>query len=165
MSDRNTGRWTVAALLLSALWSRGALGQIVINEIVADERTASSGTTSETREFIELYNAGNSAVDLSGYSMKYWNLVSPGSYFPAVDTIDPGTTLPSHGYYVIGNAAVPNVNKVVGSGGIDLFAGANTVFELHDSADALVDAVGLETFRGTELDFARPEQLPQIGRG
>src|SRR5689334_20975270 len=83
MSDRRMGSWTAAALLLSALWSRGALGQIVINEIVADERTASSGTTSETREFIELYNAGNSPVDISGYSMKYWNLVSPGSYYPA----------------------------------------------------------------------------------
>jgi hypothetical protein len=160
------GGWVVGALLLSALWSRGACGQIVINEVVADERTAgSTPLAAEPREFIELYNAGNSPVDISGYSMKYWDLTTPGTYFPPIDTIDPGTTLPAGGYYVIGNGAVPNVNKVIGTGGNDLFEDNNTVFELHDASDALVDAVGLETFRETELQFATPGQLTQMGRG
>lgn len=145
-------------------------GQVVINEIVEDERQADSSDTTDTRDFIELYNAGNSAVNVGNYTMNYWQLgtaaTTPGSYFPTHDTIPAGTMLAAHGYYVFGNTGVPNLNQDLGTG--DLYPHLNAIFELRNgtqTTDPLVDAVGLDTFRTPELLNATQEQLDQIAHG
>ncbi len=156
-----------AAVWFAATSSRG---QVVINEIVEDEQDAGSTDVTDNREFIELYNAGVSAVDISGWTMNYWLLgdsANPGSYFGVSDEIPSGTTLASHAYYVIGADSVPNVNLPLGSN-IDLFPNLNTIFELRDGpqgSGALVDALGLDTFRTPELQYASQEQLDQIANG
>ena len=73
----------------------------------------------DTREFVELYNAGGSAVDISG-----WTLTSKqiGSNFNLAAgtktyTIPASQSIPAGGFYVIGAAGVPNVNFPLTSGG------------------------------------------------
>src|SRR6478735_9173281 len=65
---RRISRGVVGAAVLMIVSS--AWGQITINEFVDDERTASAGQVfPDTREFVELYNAGGSAVDISGWKI------------------------------------------------------------------------------------------------
>jgi hypothetical protein len=154
-----------------ALYGGRACGQITINEIVEDEQDFETTDVTDNREFIELYNAGNSAVDISNYTMHYYLLgtgASPvGSYFLSHDTIPSGTSLASHAYYVIGADSVPHVNLPLGSN-IDLFPNANTIFELRtgpNTTDTLLDAVGIDTFRDPELHTATQEQVDQVAAG
>ncbi|MCC7085371.1 MAG: lamin tail domain-containing protein [Pirellulales bacterium] len=150
---------------------QNVVAQVVINEIVDDERAADSTQVSDTREFIELYNAGNSAVDISGWTLKYWQLgaaTGAGSYFGTTDTIQAGTLLASHDYFVIGANGVPNLDLDLGAN-IDLFpdsttAIGGTIFELWNGA-TLIDAVGMETYRNQELANADQAQLDQIAFG
>src|SRR3954471_10134980 len=158
------------ALLVAgaAMWIGGpsAFGQVVINEIVHDERQADSTQIPDTREFIELYNSGNAAVNIGDWVMKYWQLgttAGGGSYFATSDTIPTGTSLASHAYYVIGATGVPHVNLDLGTS--DLFPDTNTIFELRNPANVLVDALGVQTFRNVELANATQEQLDQIAAG
>ena len=100
-----------AALLLSTL---AASGQIVINEIMYHPYEPWPPTqpakTTNASEYIELYNAGTSAVDLSEY--RFDNGVD--FVFPA------GTVIPAGGYLVVcGNTAAftgyyPAVTNFIG---------------------------------------------------
>jgi hypothetical protein len=69
---------------------------IKINEV-----RFSSGA-SPTNQFIELYNAGDSAVDLAG-----WTLIHTPSQWASVTlaTIPAGTKLAAHGFYLLGLAS------------------------------------------------------------
>ncbi len=157
----------VAGLFLTR---HNAMAQVVINEIVEDERAADSTQVPDTREFIELYNSGNSAVDISGWTLNYWQLgtaAGAGSYFATFDTVPNGTSLASHAYYVVGASGVPNVNLDLGAN-IDLFPDTNSIFELWNGpreTATLLDAVGMETFRNVELTNANQAQLDQIAAG
>lgn len=139
-----------------------AFGQlVVINEIVEDEQSATSSDISpDTREFVELYNADTVAVDLDGWTLSFYDL--------GVGSTTITDTLPSHvlnpgEYFVIGAPGVPNVNYSPVA--TDLWPNGNSIFELRSPDTTLVDAVGLETFRGTELANATQEQLDQLKVG
>src|SRR4051812_3472186 len=165
----------------AAVWfaSSTSFGQIVINEIVEDEQDfESTDIAPDTRDFLELYNAGNAPVDITGWQLNYFQLgtaVGNASYFATADTITntatPGNPviIPSHGYYVLGNDGVPHVNQALGAA-IDLYPHANAIFELWNGDRAggtatLVDAVGIDTFRGAELSNASQAQVDQIAAG
>src|SRR5258705_6981037 len=91
-------------------------GQVVINEIVEDEQDfESTDIAPDTRDFVELYNAGNAAMDITGWQLNYYQLgtaAGNGSYFATADTIsntaNPGNPVivPAHSYYVLGNDGV-----------------------------------------------------------
>lgn len=143
------------------LGSRASLAQVVINEIVEDEQDFETTDTPDTREFVELYNAGNSPVDISGWTLGGLNI--DDSVGP-VDTFPVGSTIPAHGYFVIGAASVPNVNYTPVAG--ELWGNGKTIFELRNPSligSTLVDAVALETFRTSETDLLTQEQLDQVG--
>jgi Bacterial Ig-like domain/Lamin Tail Domain/Secretion system C-terminal sorting domain len=74
-----------------------ASAQVVINEVYGGG--GNSGAT-YTNDFIELYNNGISAVDLTGWSLQYTS--STGTAW----TVTPLTgSIPPHGYYLIQEAA------------------------------------------------------------
>jgi endonuclease I len=76
-----------------------ATGGLVINEVDYDQ------PSTDTAEFVELYNAGASPVSLAGLTLELHN----GSTSTVYDTIDlsgAGATLPAGGYLVIGAASV-----------------------------------------------------------
>jgi hypothetical protein len=142
--------------------SSKGFGQVVINELVEDEQDFETTDVADTREFIELYNAGGSAVDIGGWTTSYFNLTDGTTFF--TDTIPLNTMLAANDYYVIGASGVPNVDLDLGSG-IDLFPNTNFIFELKNPDGVLIDAVGVETFRGVELANATQAHLDQMNAG
>src|SRR4051812_22284011 len=94
------------------LLSARANGQVVINELVEDEQDfdSTNDIAPDTREFVELYNAGNAPVNIENWSIGTIQLSTglPYASFP----LPAGATIPANGYYVIGSGggAVPNVN-------------------------------------------------------
>jgi gliding motility-associated-like protein len=89
--------------LIILLGSTSSRGQVVINELGIAPACASCNAAGGG-EFIELFNAGCSPVDISCYVL-VWTGISGGAN-PTGWTvlIPPGTTLPSCGYYVIGGS-------------------------------------------------------------
>jgi len=139
--------------------------QVVINEIVEDEQDFETTDISpDTREFVELYNGGASAVDVSGWTLSVITLDTGAA---TTDALPPGSMIPANGYFVIGAAAVPNVNFTPLAG--ELWANGKTVWELRNpnqpGPTTLVDAVALDTFRTSELDLATQEQIDQVAAG
>jgi hypothetical protein len=157
--------------IVSSAWA-----QVTINEFVDDERSAAASQITDTREFVELYNAGASSVDISG-----WQIVAKqiGTNFGAAEgtgvftyTLPASTSISAGGYFVMGAAIVPNVNytPTFPTGKSMLPDGANTtngnyVLELRNTSNVLVDAVADETFRDPERTNLTPEQVAQTAGG
>lgn len=134
----------LAGLFVALLMSSLANAQVVINEFQYDD----GGT--DDREFVELFNSGASAVDISGWTV--------GGHDGAAAQNNPmatvpgatgsGTTMLAAGdYYVIGLAGVPNLDLTVATA--SLFENEGETIELFDGAfDAsnLVDGVVYEAF-------------------
>lgn len=80
-----------------------ASGQVVINEFVYDD------SSTDDREYVELFNSGGAAVDISGWTLGGRD---NGGVNAGTVTIPAGTTLNPGAFYVIGQANVPNVNLV-----------------------------------------------------
>src|SRR5690242_7785038 len=91
----------VSAVGLLATTS-SAWAQITINELVVTDRTYSSSAIADTSEFLELYNAGASAVDISNWKIMISNLgaAQPGNT-TTLATIPASTSIAAGGYYVI----------------------------------------------------------------
>jgi hypothetical protein len=163
-----------------------AFAQVIINEFIIDERTASSGIVHpSTREFLELYNPGPGAVDIGNWQLK---TIQIGNNFNTPNgthtyTIPEGTSIGADDYFVIGHTGGPGVDYAptpLFNG--DLFPDGNThtpavppmpaigsngqfVFELRDASAMLADAVAVETFRGSERDNITAEQAAFTGGG
>lgn len=147
-------------------FSSAARAQVTINEIVEDEQDfESTDVTPDTREFVELYNAGATPIDISGWTLAV-TAFETGS--PTVsDAMPPGSIIPAGGYFVIGQAGVPNVNFTPVAG--ELWTNTKAIFELRNPnivvGSNLIDAVALETFRGNELLNLSQEQMDQVKVG
>ncbi|MBK7958072.1 MAG: lamin tail domain-containing protein [Bacteroidetes bacterium] len=81
-------------ILFISISSTCAIGQVVINEIMASNTTIVKDNAGEYDDWIELYNTSNSAFDLSGYyltdssgDLKKWK-------------IKKGTIIPAKGYVI-----------------------------------------------------------------
>jgi hypothetical protein len=157
---------SLAMAMLSLAAGSIARAQVTINEIVEDEQDfESTDVAPDTREFVELYNAGATPVDISGWTLSV-TAFETGSP-TATDTIPNGSTIPAGGYFVIGQAGVPNVNFTPVAG--ELWDNTKTIYELRNpnlpEGQKLVDAVALETFRGNELINLTQEQMNQVKAG
>jgi hypothetical protein len=140
---------------------------VVINELVKEERTGGTGAvTPDTREFIELYNRTASPVDIGGWQIASVNL---GTGLSIPDSLPAGATIPGNGYYVIAvdGRAITGANHYIPLGaGDDLFPDlANLAIELRNSGGVLQDAVGVEIFRTPQTTSMTAEQAAQIGNG
>lgn len=124
----------------------GARGQVVINEIAYDD----AGT--DDREFVELYNTGASAVDISG-----WTLIGRDATTTNASIVVPAaTSLAPGAYYVFGSAGVTNVNQSV-------FVpenGPSDSIEIRDSGGALIDALIYESNGGLTGNLTTTPGLP-----
>ena len=145
-------------------------GQIVINEVVKEQRTAGGGVVEpDTREFIELYNAGATPVDLANWSIVGFDLTAGSDSYAYTIPADlaGGTSIAPGGYFVVGAAAVPGVKFTPLPSGEMFTDLAAQVLELRNNSSATVDAVGYEVWRAstTGLTLATPAQVAQIGSG
>jgi hypothetical protein len=111
-----------------------ARGAIVINEFQYDD------SSTDDREFVELYNSGSEPVNIGSWSLTGSNLATPN-----VTVIPTGTILQPGAFWVIGQDGVPNLNQSVSS----FLEDSNESIELYDAAATLVDAVVYEGNKGT----------------
>ncbi|WP_430936975.1 lamin tail domain-containing protein [Saccharicrinis sp. 156] len=123
----------IAAVIISA----GAFGQIYINEIDADQ------TGTDAAEFVELYNAGSSAVSLDGYVLVLFNGSDNASY-EAIDLDN--YSIPANGYFVIGSTGMgTNIELSPGSSGW-----------LQNGADAVA------LYQGNAADFGNDTPVTTV---
>lgn len=144
-----------AAVLIAAASQLTA--QVVINEIGYDD----AGT--DDFEFVELYNAGASAVDISGWTFggRDGTTVNPSATIPAATTIAPG------GYYVFGNAAVGG-NQMVAANFLENDAEQMELWNGAIGTSTLIDGFVTEGNKGagaTATQYGNPtvDMLAQIG--
>lgn len=125
-------------LAAAAILAAQAQAQLVINEFNYDD------TGTDTHWFVEIYNAGGSPVDISGYRVigvdNTGTLATPDNAY----TVPAATTLAAGDYYVVGTAAVPNVDQSTASTGTGDFQNDMEALALLDPADAIIDSVVYE---------------------
>ncbi len=111
-----------------------AIGGVVINEFQYDD------TSTDDREFVELYNSSIEPVDISGWKVGGYDsaTTNPSTTIPADTVLNPGA------FYVIGNAGVLNLNHTVSA---NFLENDHEVITLRDDADVLIDAVSYEMNR------------------
>ncbi|CUU05557.1 Lamin Tail Domain [Armatimonadetes bacterium GBS] len=142
---------------IALLWATGLVSaQVVINEFAYDD------TGTDDVEFVELYNAGSTAVDISGWTLQSGDQLTGDNN--ADYTIPSGTVLQPGDYYVIGSGNVPNVDLVVGAN--NLFENDNEWTVLRDANGNVVDAIAYETNKAPDLTTWVPaDVIPQLGPG
>ena len=135
----NARLWGVGALLLALQ----AHAQLLITEVVTDPQqdwssggyvSAGTDSVSSLDEYIELYNAGTGAVDLTGYALHMDDTTPMVLAFPGAATFafSSGSSLTSFlpgGFLVIGNPPGEINNSIE--------------IRLHDPGGALLDSVTL----------------------
>lgn len=125
---------------------------IIINEFVYDD----NGT--DDREYVELYNSGPGAVDISG-----WVVTGRDATTTNASAAIPATTnLAAGAYYVLGNTGVLNSNQTVAGGFLE-----NDIesIELRDASGALIDAVMYETNKGIAGNLTGSGLPAEVGPG
>ncbi|MFM2228028.1 MAG: hypothetical protein RL664_1371 [Bacteroidota bacterium] len=151
--------------LLLALLFGATQAQIVINEVDADQ----FGT--DAAEFIELY--GTPGQSLDGLVMVWFNGANGTSYKTTDLT---GYSIPASGYFVIGNAGVPNVNITFAGNTLQNGADAIAIYQAAPSAwpnsaaasaTGLIDAVvyGTADPDATSLITVLTPGQPQVDEG
>jgi len=123
-------------LLGSLLFSSGE--GIVINEFSYDD------SSTDDREFVELYNPTSSDVDISGWVLEATDQATPDNNTDY--TIPANTTLKAGAFYVLGSALVPNVNQIVGT--TNLWENSQESLTLTDKGGNVVDTVVYEANKG-----------------
>jgi uncharacterized protein len=97
---------------------------LVINEVDAD----TAGT--DTLEFVELFDGGSGSTSLDNYVLVLFNGSDDASY-AMIDLS--GQTTNADGYFVVGNASVANVDRVINDNSLQ--NGADAVALYQTSAD------------------------------
>ncbi len=147
-----------------------ALGQIVINEVVKQQNNGladGAAVNPDTREFVELYNAGAAPVEIGGWKIRQVDLATGSETTSDIIPMTTASLLGPGQYYVIGSAGVNSVDFTPTTGEI-FNDSAPRILEIRDSASTLVDAVAYDVYRTgpvTRLTKASGEQLAQIGSG
>ena len=133
--------------------------QVVINEVYGGGGNAGS---TYKNDFIELYNNGSTAVDLSGWSVQYNS--AAGAIWTAANSTPLTGTIPAHGYFLIQEAAgaggttnLPTPD--IANGTIAMAAGAGKVLlcntttlqaGANPTGAAIIDKVGYGGANGFE---------------
>jgi hypothetical protein len=114
----------------------GSSGDVRINEFMTGTASAASN------EFVEIYNAGTVAVDLSGYKLVYRS--AAGTSDTSLDTIPSGTTLAAGAFYLFGGSGYAGPPAADQSFGTALAATGGGL-ALRDASGTIVDSVGYGT--------------------
>jgi hypothetical protein len=122
-----------------------AVGTGVVRRVVINEFQYDDGGTDD-REFIEIYNAEDEAVDISGWVVRAYDAVGPPGDDNPDYTIPDATILAAGDFYVLGHAAVPNVDQVLPSG--ERFENDNEITELLDENGIVIDSIITERNKG-----------------
>ncbi len=111
----------MALAILSFVGIQSASAQLYINEFMASNDSAFAGPQGDYPDWIEIYNAGDDAVDLSGYFMAD-DLADPEALFEIPSTYPDSVTVPAHGFILFyankgQESSVLNLNFKLSGGG------------------------------------------------
>jgi hypothetical protein len=155
-------QWRFAQIVLFLI-PRIADAQVVINELVQDNRTNAFSNIADTGEFIELYNTSGASVDLTGWTL---NIIDLDGFDAPISAPLFGTIAANEPYYVIGNSAgLPAGVVDFDTGAPDQLPNDNNLYELRNPLNELVDALGVQLTFDPQYEFVTPQQLAQIGGG
>ncbi len=159
MKKTNLTKTSLATALALGVCAISAPAQVVINEIAYDD----AGT--DDFEFVELYNAGLTSVDISGWTLGGRDNAGNNQ----IATIPAGTTIAAGGFYVIGNTAV-NPNLVVAVNFLENDAEQYELWNGAFNASTLIDGFVSEANKGPGTasgQYGNPstDMLAQIGGG
>lgn len=93
-------------LSVALLWSMNVYSQVVINEVCTSNKNGVKDNDGDSPDWIELYNAGASAVDLTGYRLSDDAANNNKWVFPSMN-------IPANGYLTVfasGKNVVNNIN-------------------------------------------------------
>ncbi|MBN1417987.1 MAG: lamin tail domain-containing protein [Planctomycetes bacterium] len=133
-------RLLVLALCAAGLVRAHAGGQVVINEFAYDDQPVAG--VPDGQEYVELYNAGAAAVDLSG-----WALETGGATAGPTHEVADGASIEPEGYFVIGSPQVPEVDQEIPTA--DLFGDGPSYIILRSADGTVADSVVYEANKGT----------------
>lgn len=159
MKSSNINRTIAFAAAALVAATNQLTAQVVINEIGYDD----SGT--DDFEFVELYNAGASPVDISGWTLGGRDNAGNNT----ITTIPAATTIAAGGYYVIGNAGVsPNLTAAVNF--LENDAEQVELWNGTFNSSTLIDGLVYEANKGAGAaagQYGTPSanMLAQIGNG
>lgn len=149
-------RWIFLALAAASV---GGIGGVPVAKgaspsVVISEFAPSNGDGQPHIEFVELYNASFSTVDVSGWSLKH---SSADGVVSTVLTLSAGTVIPPHEHLLMGSAlyAGPSPDYVYSGGGRIANDGGIAIF---NAQDVQIDAVGMSA--GTVYKEGTP--LPEF---
>src|SRR5262245_38388679 len=111
----------LAALGAAWITASATRGQLVINEVMKEERSVSGGLVANSREFVELYNAGNTPVDLNNWSLVTYDIAGNTPEAAYTITGAASTIIAPHDYYVIGDSGVPNVDFTPSGAAVEMW--------------------------------------------
>jgi len=135
-----------------------------VSTLVINEVYGGGGNTGApfNQDFVELFNSGTTAVDISGFTLQYGS--PTGTTFSAIATFAAGTIIQPGTFFLISagpvgatGAPLPTPN-VVGSSGVNLGAAAGKV-RLLDVSLNIVDLVGYGT-TANQFEGAGPAPAP-----
>jgi Lamin Tail Domain/Collagen triple helix repeat (20 copies) len=111
----------------------GSSGDIRVNELM----TGSTGAASN--EFVELLNAGTTAVDVGGYKVAYRS--AAGTSDTTLATIPDGTTIPAGGFYLLAGSGYLGSHAPDQTFSASLAATGGGI-AVRDAAGTILDSVG-----------------------
>ncbi len=125
---------------------------VKINEV----RTAVPGAT--TNQYIELYNAGASAVDISGWTLGYRS--GANTTDTALATIPAATALPAGGYYLLGRAGGYTGPPAADTTFATALSATSGAVGLYDATGAPVDSVGWGSATNALIETCPAPSIP-----
>src|SRR5688572_5883367 len=148
----------ICAIFFASSMTHGA---VIINEIAYDD-TGSA----DDHEFVELYNTGPAAVDISGWTLggRDGTTTNASAVVPAATSLAPGA------YYVFGNTAVVLKNQTIAAGFLENDAEQIELWNGAINTSTLIDGLVYEANKGagpaaTQYGIPTAAMLAQIGGG
>ena len=142
---KKTYTFIMALAIFTFAGIQSASAQLYINEFMASNDSAFAGPEGDYPDWIEIYNAGDEAVDLSGYFMAD-DLVDPSAMYAIPSTYPDSVTVPAHGYILFyankgQETSVLNLNFKLSGGGeqVGLWDPDQTVLDSITYGDQTTD--------------------------
>jgi hypothetical protein len=115
-----------------------AQAAVIVNEVAYDD------ASTDNIEFVELYNSGPGAVDISGWMLTPRDATTVN----ASATVPAATILAAGDYYVFANAGVLNMDQLIPAGASGFLENDIESVEIRDAGGNLVDAMIYESNKG-----------------
>jgi hypothetical protein len=157
-----------------------ASATVVISEYGGCQMTSGSsscaGPTVSNDEFVELYNATNSTLDISGWFIQRRNASGVVTCWAS---LPPGQSIAPHGYYLVGGAGfnasnyanAPNVDLNTGATGTTITGGSESLVLISAAgtctgsvASAVIDSVSFGSITDT-FSALRLPPIPGVSLG